>query len=67
MKNFGKNFQISLGLIPQNRDMYSIPLMVLYILYLDKSNKNDELIKNERYFLQTILTLLYDEIDIDLA
>jgi len=67
MQNFGKNFQISLGLIPQNRDMYSIPLMVLYIMYLQKSNKNDELIKNERYFLQTILTLLYDEIDIDLS
>ena len=67
MQNFGKNFQTSLGLIPQNRDMYSIPLMVLYIMYLQKSNKNDELIKNERYFLQTILTLLYDEIDIDLS
>ena len=67
MQNFGKNFQTSLGLIPQNRDMYSIPLMVLYIMYLQKSNKNDELIKNERYFLQTILTLLYDENDIDLS
>jgi ADP-ribosylglycohydrolase len=67
MQNFGPNFQKSLGLIPQNRDMYSIAIMVLYIIYLDKSNKNDELIKNERYFLQTILTLLYDEIDIDLS
>ena len=67
MQNFGPNFQKSLGLIPQNRDMYSIAIMVLYIIYLDKSNKEDELIKNERYFLKTILTLLYDEIDIDLS
>ena len=67
MQNFGPNFQISLGLIPKNRDIYSIPLMLLYIIYLDKSNKNDDLIKNERYFLKTILTLLYDEIDLDFS
>ena len=65
MQNFGKNFKITLELIPPNRDIYSIALMVPYILYLEKSNKDDELIKNEKYFLKTILTLLYDNIDLD--
>ena len=67
MENFGKNFKITLELIPPNRDIYSIALMVPYILYLEKSNKNDELIKNEKYFLKTILTLLYDNIDLNFS
>ena len=67
MVNFGKNFKKALELIPKNRDIYSIALMIPYIVYLNKSNRNDDLINNERIFLQTILTLLYDEIDIDLS
>ena len=67
MENFGNNFKRALGLIPPNRDIYSIALMIPYIIYLQKSNKNDELIKNERYFLKIILTMLYDEIDLDLS
>mgnify|MGYP002624576823 CR=1 FL=1 len=67
IQNFGKNFKKSLELIPLNRDMFSIPLMIPYIIYLQKSNKDDEFIKDDRYFLRTILTLLYDEIDIDLT
>ena len=38
--------------------------MNLYIIYLVKSNKDEKLIKNERYFLKTILTLFYDKINI---
>ena len=67
MKNFGNNFNKALELIPPNRDIYSIALMIPYIVYLNKSNKNEELIKNERYFLKTILTLLYDEFNLDLS
>ena len=67
IENFGKNFKTTLELIPQNRDIYSMALMIPYILYLEKSNKNDELIKNEKYFLQTILTLLYYKIDLDFS
>ena len=66
MLNFGNNFKTTLELIPPKRDMFSIPLMVLYAIYLDKSNKKDELIKNERYFLKTILTMLYDKIEIEI-
>ena len=67
IEKFGKNFKIVLELIPQNRDIYTIALMIPYLIYLEKSNKNDELIKNEKYFLKTILTLLYDEIDLDFS
>lgn len=67
IENFGKNFKITLELIPTNRDIYSIALMIPYIIYLEKSNKDDELIKNEKYFLKTILTLLYDKIDLDFS
>lgn len=65
MFNFGDDFNKVLEVIPPNRAVYSIPLMVLYVIYLNKSNKNDELIKNDQYFLKTILTLLYDEIELD--
>ena len=41
--------------------------MVPYIIYLKKSNKDIKLIQNEHYFLQTILTLLYDKIELDFS
>ena len=67
MANFGPHFYKSLELIPQKRYIYSIALMVPYIIYLKKSNEDSSLIKNEHYFLQTILTLLYDDFEINLA
>ena len=64
MSIFGKDF---FDFLKQNqkRYIYSIALVLPYILYLQKSNKNIELIQNDHYFLQTILTLLYDEIELD--
>ena len=67
MSNFGKHFFSSLECIPSKRYIYSIALMVPYIIYLKKSNKDIKLIQNERYFLQTILTLLYDKIELDFS
>ena len=63
--NFGKNFDNVLKLIPRNRALFSICLMVLYIIYLKKSNRNSLLIKDERVFLKTILTILYDDVELD--
>ena len=64
MSIFGNDF---FNFLKQNqkRYIYSIALVLPYILYLQKSNKNIELIQNDHYFLQTILTLLYDEIELD--
>jgi ADP-ribosylglycohydrolase len=67
MSNFGSNFYSSLDLIPQKRYIYSIALMVPYIMYLKKSNEHSSLIKNDRYFLKTILTLLYYDFEVNLA
>ena len=67
MSNFGKHFFKSLESISSTRYIYSIALMVPYIIYLKKSNKDIKLIQNERYFLQTILTLLYDKIELDFS
>ena len=65
LKNFGENFDKVLKLNPPNRALFSISLMVHYIIYLKQSSRNNQLIKDERVFLKTILTMLYDEIDID--
>ena len=37
------------------------------VMYLKKSNGDSSLIKNEHYFLKTILTLLYDDFEVDFA
>ena len=65
LNNFGNNFDKVLEVIPRNRSLFSICLMVPYIQYLKKSNRNKQLIKDERVFLKTILTILYDDIEID--
>jgi ADP-ribosylglycohydrolase len=64
-KNFGDYFDKVLDVIPHNRSLFSICIMVLYVQYLKKSNRNTDLIKNDHVFLETILTLLYDDIEID--
>ena len=66
MSNFGKEFFDSLRAVSK-RYIYSVALMVLYVIYLIKSNKNIELIHNKHYFLQTILTLLYDDFELDFS
>ena len=65
MKNFGDKFDNVINLIPKNRAIYSILLMVPYVFYLKYSNRNDKFIKDEHYFLRTILTLIYDTFDLD--
>lgn len=65
LKNFGDYFEKVLKVIPRDRYMFSICLMVQYVIYLHISNRDDDIIKNECYFLKFILTLLYDEIEIN--
>ena len=67
METFGDKFYISLSMVPPKRYIYSIALMVPYVMYLKKSNGDSELIKNKHYFLKTILTLLYDDFEVDFA
>jgi ADP-ribosylglycohydrolase len=65
LNKFGKYFDKIIDVIPKNRYLFSICLMLPYVLYLKNSNRNNELIKDEHYFLRTILTMLYDDIEID--
>ena len=39
--------------------------MVIYVKYLYNSNRNNDILNNECYFLKSVLTLLYGEIEID--
>ena len=66
LSNFGAYFDKVLEVIPRNRYLFSISIMVLYVLYLRRSSRNNELLLDEHFFLRTILTLLYDDIEIDL-
>jgi len=59
------DFDKIINIIPPHRGEYSIALMYLYVRYLKLSNRKDELIKNNRYFLKIILDLLYGEVEID--
>ena len=65
--NFGEDFDKIITIIPPNRSIYSISLMYIYIKYLKNSNRNKELINNKRYFLKTILDLIYNVVEIDYA
>ena len=64
MNNFGENFKEMLNLIPINRPIYCAPMAVLLVIYLKKSNRDNNLIQNDKYFLQQLLTLLYGSIDL---
>ena len=65
MSYFGSKFNIMLELIPPNRAIYSVALAFLFVLYLKKSNEDDSLVKNDKYFLQQILTMIYGDIELD--
>ena len=65
MYNFGKEFNKMVELIPPNREIYSASLALLFVIYLKKSNRNDKLVENNKYFLQQILTMLYGDIELD--
>ena len=51
LNKFGKYFDKIIDVIPKNRYLFSICLMLPYVLYLKNSNRNNELIKDEHYFL----------------
>ena len=65
MSNFGKEFYRMVELIPPNREIFSASLALLFVIYLKKSNRDNDLIGNNKYFLQQILTMLYGDIELD--
>ena len=65
MSNFGKEFYQMIEVIPPGRAIFSASLVVLLIIYLKKSNKDDNLVNNDKYFLQQLLTMLYGDIKLD--
>jgi len=64
MNNFGKEFNAMIELIPPYRELYSVALIVLFVIYLKRSNRDNNLINHDRYFLQQILTMYYSDIDL---
>ena len=64
MKNFGFEFKQMLDVIPPSRPIYSVHMAVLFVLYLNKSNRDNKLIMNGKYFLQQLLTMIYGNIDL---
>ena len=65
LQNFGDYFKKVLDVIPRDRYIFSICIMVIYVKYLYNSNRNNDILNNECYFLKSVLTLLYGEIEID--
>ena len=65
MNNFGKELRTMIELIPPDRGIYSVSMILLFIIYLKKSNKDENLVKDNKYFLKQILTMLYGDIDLD--
>ena len=65
MNNFGKELNKMIELIPPDRALYSVSLILLFIIYLKKSNEDENVVKDDKYFLKQILTLLYGDIELD--
>ena len=65
MSYFGSKLNSMLELIPPKRAIYSVSLAYLLVIYLKKSNEDNNLLKNDKYFLQQILTMIYGDIKID--
>ena len=64
MNNFGYEFKQMLDVIPPNRPIYSVHMALLFVLYLYKSNRDNNLLTNDKYFLQQLLTMIYGVIDL---
>ena len=48
-------------------DRYLFPTFIMvFYEYLKNSNRNNKLIQNDKYFLKAILSLLYDDIEIEI-
>ena len=65
IKYFGKELNDMIELIPPNRAIYSVSIILLFVIYLNKSNKDDNLVNNDKYFLKQILTMIYGDIELD--
>ena len=65
IKYFGKELNDMIELIPPNRSIYSVAMILLFVIYLNKSNKDDNLVNNDKYFLKQILTMIYGDIELD--
>jgi len=65
IKYFGKELNDMIELIPPNRAIYSVAMILLFVIYLNKSNKDDNLVNNDKYFLKQILTMIYGDIELD--
>ena len=66
VSNFGPELNRMLELIPTNRSIYSVAMVLLFVFYLYKSNIDNNLIQDNRYFLRKILTMLYGDISTNL-
>ena len=66
VSNFGPELNRMLELIPTNRSIYSVAMILLFVFYLYKSNIDNNLIQDNRYFLRQILTMLYGDISTNL-
>ena len=66
VSNFGPELNRMLELIPTNRSIYSVAMVLLFVFYLYKSNIDNNLIQDNRYFLRQILTMLYGDISTNL-
>ena len=65
MANFGNELIKIIELIPPYRKIYSVALALLLVIYLKKSNEDEKLVQNNKYFLKQILTMLYGDIDLN--
>ena len=66
VSNFGKELNKMIELIPSGRAIYSVAMILLFVIYLNKSNKEENLVKNDKYFLKQILIMLYGNIELEL-
>ena len=66
VSNFGKELNKMIELIPTDRAIYSVAMILLFVIYLNKSNKDENLVKNDKYFLKQILIMLYGNIELEL-
>ena len=64
MENFGVEFDKMLNVVPRERQIYSVVMIVLFVIYLKRSNRDNNLIYNDKYFLQQILTMIYGNVDL---
>ena len=65
MSKFGNEFNKMIELIPPKRGIFSVAMVLLFVIYLKKSNRDNKLVENNKYFLEQLLTMLYGDIELD--